>query len=321
MGIPARSSTEVFAPPAPLLVSSGARAAMRYWWLRNEPPNAALEEVVGQHVVRGALAVQVVVDRQRAGVVVAHGQPDRVRAGDVAVLPAVVQLVLLLVEAVHQVAGAAAGQRPGRVLQDAVRRVDRRRRARLVARSDVAVDPPRPVGEGAGLHPVGGVGAPVGERWRGQVDVRLQQAAVRRAVLRQLGALGSGRPARDRPPGPRPPCPRCRRGCRRSGSPRRSPRGGGSRRAACGAAVARAPPAGAFPAGRAAPAAPEAPEALTAHAAPRTAAASTDVRGENSTAHGGPSLMSLADMASRAGVLRECGTGRSFRHPVSQAVR
>jgi len=39
LGKPLESSTE-FDPAGLTLVSSGARAATRYWWLRNEPPNA-----------------------------------------------------------------------------------------------------------------------------------------------------------------------------------------------------------------------------------------------------------------------------------------
>src|SRR5690349_1271834 len=55
------------------------------------------------------VAVQVRVDRQSTGVVEAHREPYRVAAGDVAVLRPAMELVLLLVEAMHDVAGAAAG--------------------------------------------------------------------------------------------------------------------------------------------------------------------------------------------------------------------
>ena len=53
--IPLLSSTRVgrvARAPAPWLVSSGVRAAISHWWLRNEPPNARLEEAVGQDVLR-----------------------------------------------------------------------------------------------------------------------------------------------------------------------------------------------------------------------------------------------------------------------------
>src|SRR5437763_10191448 len=123
----------------------------------------ALEEVVGDHVVRCPAAVQVRVDRQGAGVVPAHAQPDGVAAGHVPVLPAAVDLVLLLVVPVHQVLGATAGQRAGGVLQHAVRREDARLRAGLVVRLDVVVDEERPVGERRVDRDAGG-GAVAGRR-------------------------------------------------------------------------------------------------------------------------------------------------------------
>src|SRR5260370_19313505 len=70
----------------------------------------ALEEIVRDRVVRVGGIMQVFVNGQGRGVVVTHGQPARVAAGDVAILLAVVELVLLLIKLVHDVAGAAAGK-------------------------------------------------------------------------------------------------------------------------------------------------------------------------------------------------------------------
>src|SRR3954469_7565576 len=56
------------------------------------------------------VAVQIPVDGQGPGRVIALRQTERVAAGRVAVLLAAVELVLLLVEAMDQVAGAAARQ-------------------------------------------------------------------------------------------------------------------------------------------------------------------------------------------------------------------
>src|SRR5436190_3170241 len=156
-----------------------------------------LEEVVRDDVVRGPLAVQVAVDRQALGVVVAHRQPDRVAAGDIAVHQAAVQLVLLLVELVHQVAGAAAGR--SLALGDAVGEAEQvvDRRAGGVGRLDVGVDPERLVGEVADVVDRGPVGlrhrlgpAGAGQRSDREVDVVLHQAAVHMAVLRDLLGLG-----------------------------------------------------------------------------------------------------------------------------------
>src|SRR5207248_3566094 len=71
---------------------------------------SALEEVVGNRVFRMVFLVEVLVDGKRLGVVVALRQADGIATGGVAILPAAVQLILLLVEAVHDVAGAAACQ-------------------------------------------------------------------------------------------------------------------------------------------------------------------------------------------------------------------
>src|SRR3954471_23550474 len=55
-------------------------------------------------------AVQVPVDRQLARVVGPLREPERVAAGRVAILPATVELVLLLVVAMDEVTSASAGQ-------------------------------------------------------------------------------------------------------------------------------------------------------------------------------------------------------------------
>src|SRR5207302_7864567 len=97
-----------------------------------------LEEVVGDRIVRMSGLVQVRVHRERLRVVDALRQADGVAPGRVAILPPAVELVLLLVEAVHDVAGAAAGL--PRSLRDAVRGEDTGRRAGRVRRLDEVVD-------------------------------------------------------------------------------------------------------------------------------------------------------------------------------------
>jgi len=87
-----------------------------------------LEKVVRDGVVRVPILVEVGIDRKGAGVIDAHGQADCVAACHVPVLGSAVQLVLLLVELVHQVAGAAAGQ--PLTVGDAVRERERLQRLR-----------------------------------------------------------------------------------------------------------------------------------------------------------------------------------------------
>src|SRR6202049_734267 len=70
----------------------------------------ALEEVVSDRVVRMILLVEVLVDRKRLRVVVALRQAGGVAARRVAILLAVVELILLLIEAVDDVCRAAARQ-------------------------------------------------------------------------------------------------------------------------------------------------------------------------------------------------------------------
>src|SRR6478735_6171531 len=72
------------------------------------PTERSLEEVVFDRVVRVIFAMQVSVDRKRRGVVDAHGQTHRVAARDVSVLGAAIELVLLVVEAVDDVARTTA---------------------------------------------------------------------------------------------------------------------------------------------------------------------------------------------------------------------
>src|SRR5207245_9342256 len=105
-----------------------------------------LEEVVGDRVVRVAVTVQVRIDRQGGRVVVTHREADGVASGHVAVLIPIVQLVLLLVEAVDYVAGAAAGQ-VAVARRKSVRCKDTRLRTRPRARRDVRLDVERLDGE------------------------------------------------------------------------------------------------------------------------------------------------------------------------------
>jgi len=106
--------------------------------IEERPAERGLEEVVQDRVVGVRAGVQVAVDRQLPRVVVAHHEAGRVAPGDVPVLLPAVQLVLVLVEAVHDVARAPAG-RAGAV-EPPVRlreRDRRRRRTGRVRRLDV----------------------------------------------------------------------------------------------------------------------------------------------------------------------------------------
>src|SRR4029079_9070517 len=69
-----------------------------------------LKELIEHDVVRCLARVQVLVDRQLVGVVDTHRRPGRIAAGHIAVLLTTVQLVLLLIEAVDEVASTAARQ-------------------------------------------------------------------------------------------------------------------------------------------------------------------------------------------------------------------
>ena len=148
-----------------------------------------LEEVVGDHIVRVAFRMEPLVDGQSLRVVLAHGQPDRVAADHVAVLCAAVQLVLLLVELVHQVACAAARQ--AGAVQHLVREGERtqRRQARRRRRRNDRVDHEPRVAEAAREA----VRIRAGARDGCQVDVVLLQAVVRMTLLVDLRRLRIGR--------------------------------------------------------------------------------------------------------------------------------
>ncbi len=153
-----------------------------------------LEEVVRDRVVRVRGPVEVAVDRQELRVVDAHGRPGRIATGRVAVLLPVVQLELLLVELVHEVARAAAGLADRVSVEDPVREAERvqRRRARVRGRRDEVVDREPRVREVA-RDPVLRVRAVGRQRRRGQVHVELLQAVVGDAVLVDLrGVRGVG---------------------------------------------------------------------------------------------------------------------------------
>src|SRR6202022_4651789 len=99
----------------------------------------------------------------------AHRESDGVAAGDVTVLLTGVELVLLLVEAVHEVLGAAARQTAA--LRHPMSRERTGRWARRISGLDVVVDRERPVGERAvESGPRGGIRAGARQRRRrGQV--------------------------------------------------------------------------------------------------------------------------------------------------------
>jgi len=50
------------------------------------------------------------VNRQRGGILIAHGQAGGIVAGDIAILLAIMDLILLVIIAMNEVARAAAGQ-------------------------------------------------------------------------------------------------------------------------------------------------------------------------------------------------------------------
>src|SRR5258708_10507321 len=107
---------------------------------------SAMEEIVRDRVMRVGRIMQVSIDGQGRGVVVTHGQPARVAAGDVAILLTVVELVLLLIKLVHDVAGAAARQVVWAGKRGAGGEGDAWFRARQRARRDVALNAERLVG-------------------------------------------------------------------------------------------------------------------------------------------------------------------------------
>src|SRR5438270_2766341 len=98
-----------------------------------------LDEVGRTCVMRVVLLVQVLVDGERAGVVVALGQANGVATGRVPILVPVIELVLLLVEAVHDIFSAAAGQ-VGRAGRQTMWREDPGLRAGAGVLGDVGFD-------------------------------------------------------------------------------------------------------------------------------------------------------------------------------------
>src|SRR5712671_6882375 len=78
--------------------------------VEERPAECALEEVVSNRVFRMVLLMEVLIDRKRLGAVVALRQSSRVATGGVAILLAIVELVLLLIEAVNDVFCTTARQ-------------------------------------------------------------------------------------------------------------------------------------------------------------------------------------------------------------------
>ena len=77
--------------------------------IEERPTERALKEIVDNGVAGMTGCVQILVDRQLLRAVHAHGQADRVTPGHVAIHRATVELVLLLVETMHQVSCATGG--------------------------------------------------------------------------------------------------------------------------------------------------------------------------------------------------------------------
>ncbi len=108
--------------------------------VEERPAERALEEVVSNRVFRMVLPMEVLIDRKRLRLVVALRKTGRVAAGGVAILLAIVELVLLLIEAVNDVFCTTARQ-VRRAFHVAMRR-ERRARLRAGQRGgrDVGVD-------------------------------------------------------------------------------------------------------------------------------------------------------------------------------------
>src|SRR6516225_9676619 len=96
------------------------------------------EKRVGYRVVRMRRAVQVDVDWARWRVVDAHSQPSCIASRDIAILPALIQLINLLIVSMHQI--SCATPREAAALQDAIRRMVPLRRARRRCRRNERVD-------------------------------------------------------------------------------------------------------------------------------------------------------------------------------------
>jgi hypothetical protein len=86
---------------------------MRNWWFRNEPAEGAWKKWSAMTYFGAPSECRYCRSADWVVSVVAERHRRRVAAGDVAVLLAAVELVLLLVEAMHEIAGAAAGRRAG----------------------------------------------------------------------------------------------------------------------------------------------------------------------------------------------------------------
>src|SRR5262245_13671132 len=71
-------------------------------------PKRPLIKAVGNHVVGGAAAVKIDIDRQLLRVVVTHRQAGCITAGHVSVLLAAIDLILLAIETMHDILRAAA---------------------------------------------------------------------------------------------------------------------------------------------------------------------------------------------------------------------
>jgi len=131
-----------------------------------------LKELIRNRVLRMAWLMQIFEDRKVLRLVHAHRQADGVAAGDVAILQAAVQLVLLLVVAVDQVFRAAPGE--SRPFGDTMEIKGARGWARGIGRCDVVVYVERLVQEVAAKSGPGRrVGTGRRSRGGGEVDIVL----------------------------------------------------------------------------------------------------------------------------------------------------
>src|SRR3954447_18014124 len=81
----------------------GTRGSNQPLVIQERTTKRGLEEVVSDRVVRMASRVKVRIDWQLTRIVRSHRQADGVAAGHIAVLIPAVELVLLLIEAVHEI--------------------------------------------------------------------------------------------------------------------------------------------------------------------------------------------------------------------------
>src|SRR5438445_7067852 len=153
-----------------------------------------LKELIRDGVLRMARLMQVLIDRKVLRLVHAHAEADGVATGDVAILLAAVQLVLLLVVAVDQVLRAASGK--SRPFGDTIGVKGARSRACGIGGVDEVVNVEWLVREvaaegRAGRH----IGAARRLRWSGEVDVVLLQTGVGHPALTDLDGVGAIGPA------------------------------------------------------------------------------------------------------------------------------